>query len=602
MALKKFAQALFFQLTAAGCLFWIFTSGAFVIDRGLFVYLSGNPSLHSLTLRACALILLALTLNGFSTHRDQLAILEPFRTIRMFYGLPPRISLTLLFLAYGLLQSVSLCFMHAGMGTALWDTGFNDQIIWNTAHGQFLINSVRGGQSILGEHFFFFQVFLSAVYRFTNQIEALFTVQSFSIAACIPLIYGITKKMTASHTWSLTLALTLFFYAPLRNGILFPFHSETFADPLLLAGFLLALNEKWVIALFFLLFSMTCKENISMEVLGIGLFFAIYQKRRWGWGVILLALFCLFIIMKVVEPHFAFQYNWNKWGFYSHFTHPTAEAWKIVLRSLFSLKTLEFLGLVFAPVLFAPFASWASLWLLGPTLGIRLLSAFPGFKIITAHYTVGLNAVIFIAAACGIRHIYIHRPAKSKLFQICLLGTALFFTGTPGLFSLESFMWEASFGQNQKAVKILESIPPQISVISSETYLAHLSHRPYIFSYGSVQPGSRFESIEKNADLLVADKIRVQESEKVEIANRLARGYQQIFNSENLAIYLNPRKSKSEITPLILQWENISTASEINYRKFMRKYYKLLLAVMLIAAAAILIRQARQISVFEPPI
>lgn len=581
-----------FQLALIASIFFIFTSGAFLISWEMHSFLSDHVPLHQTLLAAVIaagtfLIWLRSRINPL-TFQD----LAGIQFTKALLQLPARYSVGGLFLAYWVFYSVYLSFMHQGFGTALWDTGFNDQIIWNTAHGHFLITSVRGGYSVLGEHFFLMLALFSPLYWFANSTELIFVFQCLLMASCIPLVYGIAKERGLSHGLSLFFAFLVFLYAPMRNGILFPFHAEMLADPFLLLGVYLALKNRGWVALLSFAFVLMCKENMVLEVLGVGLFL-VYQKKKIGIFASVLALTFLIINTQWIEPHFRFDYQWNKWNYFSQWTEPSFAGWFASLQKIFSLELFKFMLLVFGPFLFLPF--WARGWylLLGPSLAVRILTPFTGFRIITAHYTAGLDALIFIGAIFGTQQAisFFKKYPAERYLKIGLLLSGLIFSGISPFFHLEKWLWEASFSENQKIVRVLESIPSHQSVVATETFLAQLTHRSHLFSYSALRPGSPLYKNFEAADFLIVDEGRIQKNEQISLQDFLNRGYSVVFRYAFLTVYANPGMDVSVVKRYVGRWNALSE-QEYAYRKIFRFWYKRAVLVGLIALSLVLIVRA----------
>lgn len=582
-----------FQIVVCLGLWFVMTSASFVIGRETHVFLSGHKGLHHFLIHGVFGAMVLLSAWRYFWDTESFWQLEPFALLKKIYGLPPHISLVCLYAAYACLQWLSLVFMHEGMGTSLWDLGFNDQVIWGTAHGRFLTLAVRGGYSALGEHFTPIFAVLAPVYWVSNQTELLFAVQCLMIAGCIPLTYAIARQTGVTHATALTLAAAVFFYQPMRYGILFPFQAQTFADPFLLFGFYLLLRSRLAFGLSALLLALMCKENIVMETAGIG-FFLLFLRRKAGLGVLALALFILILNTKILEPYFQFDYKWNKWGYFSHITDPSWEAWRNLWSGAFGPKLWWFLALVFMPFLFLPFMAQGWYCLLGPTLALRILSSFHGFRIITAHYTSGLNALIFLGAVYAAARLeagnmpWLLRSFKDgkkqerlrRFLNPCLLIAGIFFSGLPQFFLFENFTWEASSDENQRIAGILESVPESYSVISTQTFLPHIAHRHHIFGYDTVGAGAPLASEYRQADLLVVDEGRLQVNERRAMEEFRVRNYQELFRYTFLTIYARPDLPQDDRNRLITRWYDISKRETIPYRKIIRYFYKRILIVV----------------------
>jgi len=264
---------------------------------------------------------------------------------------------------------------------------------------------------------------------------------------------------------------------------------------------------------------------------------------------------------------------------------------KIILRSILSPNPLPFLILVFGPLAFFSFLAPGWVLLLGPSLAARLISPMPGFRIITAHYTVGLNALVFISAAFGAAALIQKRRFSEMRLSALVLVAALFFSGIPQLFDLENYTWEASAPANQRIVRVLRSIPRGLSVMSTETFLAQLTHREYLFGYDSVKPGAPLWLKSILPDLAVVDTGRLQGNEKLKLEELRSGGYQQAFQTDHLIIYARP---ELKTDALIEEWNKLAAQPDYPWRKKIRKIYKrLLVAALIVMIAFYFIRQFR---------
>jgi len=570
--LKNIALQVFFL----GSCFYILTGAAFVAPWEYHLFFEARSTLHQLLIRFIILMGMLVAWRSYLIRGDMFFELEPVRSIKVFFKISPFFSVSILFLIYFTLQFANQVLMHAGLGTALWDLGLYDQVIWNTAHGNFLISSIRGGLHIFSERFKPMLVLLSPIYFQNNNTVLLFFITTLITSSSIVAVYLIAKSLTNSKETALVFSICAFFYLPLRNGINFLFHTQVLADPLLLFGFYCVIKKKGIFAYLLFLLALTCKESVAMDVLGIGLFL-IARREKTGWGISILALFWIALFILFIEPNFCYAYQvQDKWSFYSHFSSLNLESWAKLLKP----NPILFLFFVFGPVLFLPYACRKWTLLLGPSLALRLLSIYPGFRLITAHYTAGLNALIFIGAIYGfIEALDLRKKIWRNInfFRSALLGAAILFTGVPQLFSIERFLWEASYSENQKAVKILESIPSDHSVLSTETASAHLSHRAHLFVFFNMFAHAPYEKMAEKPDLIVVDKLKLQPREQKALGEFRTKGYELIFESTLIQIYERPSESQLISSDLIDEWNRINRANQISYRKIVRKWYKYLL-------------------------
>ena len=581
----KSSTPLFIQLFLIFCLFFVFNGGAFLIGWEQFKHIR---VLHRVLSVIFVIIGIVICYLLYTKDKDTFFNLEPMRSLRYFFGMPAVISVGLLTFLYFATQLTYLITMHAGFGTSLWDLGIYDQVIWNTAHGDFLVTSVRGGLHVFCEHFKPIIALLSSIYWFRNSSVLLFTVFTLITSSSIALSYLISKQLTASHLVSLIFAFCVFFYQPMRNGIDFLFHTQALADPFLLAGVCFVPKTQIKRAILFFLLALMCKENIAMDVLGIGLFF-ISRKVKSGWTISFLAMLFLVLFVFVIEPHFSYPYHFlNKWTTYAYFRNPSLEAWK----SLLDPNPIVFLILVFAPFFFLSFKCKGWYWLLGPSLALRLLGNMPGLRLTTVHYTAGLNALVIISAIYGLAFYFENKKNERKsptTILILLIFSAFLFSGKPQLFAIDRFLTDVSKQEVQAAVKVLESIPSKYSVLTNERTSAHLSHRSHLYVFFSMFPHAPLEDAVKHPDLVVEDVERVTDREREVVLGLVKEGYLLIFEHGFIRIYASPNIQIPQA--LMTEWEEFKQPPAVPYRRFVQFGYRSIFVVGILFVVGLLVRR-----------
>lgn len=571
------------QIFFCFALFYRLTGLAFLLDWDSYFQLSLHRDLHLWILNGTTLA--AAFLAWLRYRKDAVSFweLEPARTIRWFSNLPARISVSFLFACYASMQSLMMFFMHKGFQTYLWDMGFYDQVIWNTAHGNFMVTSVRGGLSIFVEHFKAILALLSPIYWFQNSTTPLFAVSSLIAASSIPLSYVISRKITGSKNASLILALAVFFYLPMKNAAIFLFHTSSYADAFLLLGFLcFVTNHPWW-GIFSLSFAALCKENMILPIFGLGLFL-LQERRRDGIKILGGALFLLTVIL-ISDHHFHWPYHFmNKWAFYRHLWTPDLALWKNISEP----NPLYFLFLVFAPFLFLSFYCRGWYGMLAPPLAFHLLCGMPGLRLITAHYTSGLNALVILSSLYGLsrllkrkHELIVQIPSRfstripiSKSIGPILLLTSALFSGIPEIFTFELVLWEASFAPHQKIMKAARIVPASYSVMTTQRLAPHLAHRPHLFVFNEMFPHTPYWQKAQHPDLVIAGGGQMTEDEQKGVGGFVNQGYRKVFKMERFSVFEHPEIENPLPGSILQKWREIEKTEVIPYRKIARRFYK----------------------------
>lgn len=558
-----------FQCTLLLIFVYLMSAGAFVLDWESHLFFSENPLMHRMLFAALLIFGSVLSWFRFKANLESFYKLPLIISIRVFFAAKPLWSVGFLFIAYFLTQWTQQCLMHAGLQTSLWDLGLYDQVIWNTAHGDFLVSSVRGGVHVFSERFKPALALFAPLYWISRETELILFVYTLIASSSLVAVYFITKKLTDSHISALSFAIAAFLYLPMRNGIQFLLHTQILADALLLFGFLALLKRSHKTGVFLLITAMCCKESVFIDVLGLSLFL-FFLKMRIAKVVMLLAILFIAVFSFWIEPTFQIPTTFmNKWSFFEPLLRPGPE----VLKKLLEPNPLIFLTLIFLPLAGLPLTTGGSLWLLGPSLGFRLLSTYGGFRLISAHYTAGMNALLFIGAIYG----FLKMRARFSYVRLCivLLFLSFLFMGVPQLFHIERSLWEASFSQNQRTIILLESVPADFSVLTDEFPAAHLSHRKYLFVFNEAWEGTPYEQIEKNPDIIIIDKLRLSENEQRMIDSFKARGYSKFWETQALAFFRSPSLDDAKVKVLRMSFEDALRDFEpVPYRKQARFFIK----------------------------
>lgn len=538
-------------------------------------------------------------------HEKSFYQLQPVRFILAFFEWPATLSVAFIFLLYYFTQTLSVIALHAGLETALWDFGFYNQIIWNSAHGHSLMTSVRGGIHLFSEHFKPILMFLTPLYKYSDSANLMLAVTTLISSSTLIASYWVTREITKSHKAGLVLMLCVFFYLPLRNGINFPIHSQTFADPLILFGFYCLLKKWDLLSLVLFSLALMCKESVTMDVLGIGVFLVATRQRK-GFDVILLALIFFAFVFFFIEPGFRYPFHFvQKWSFYIHFKQMTLEAWARLLEP----NPFIFLYRILGPFLFMTFLCKRWWLLLGPSLAMRLLSNYPGLRTITDHYTAGLNALIILSAIFGVAYVlktegthnkFLIFFKNQKILFISLIFTAFSFSAIPQMFSIDKNLWRASQPAYQQSIRVMERIPEEFSVLAPPRLAAHLFKRQYLFSYFEMFPATPLQEMAAQPDLVIIDKERTRMEEHRALSEFIAKGYEEIYSNEAVIIFDHPAKGRNISRELREQWQAFDKVPRVIYRNGFRAIYGVLLLMAIGVYAGSLARKKKSVPTSAP--
>lgn len=225
------------------------------------------------------------------------------------------VCLALVALAYTVVMTRYLFALHNTFGTTAEDLGIMDQVLWNTSHGHFMAQTIcnpitdtncLGIASRFAIHFEPILIPLSLLYLVVPNVKALLLLQVAVTASGVFPVYLLATRRLRQPLWGVSFGLLFLLYPALQAAVIDAFHPETLAVPILFWAFYCVSVRRYR-ALFALCFvAVLCKETLALDVIGIGLFVALVQRRwRPGVGLCVLgaaALALALLLMHVTSP------------------------------------------------------------------------------------------------------------------------------------------------------------------------------------------------------------------------------------------------------------------------------------------------------------
>ena len=278
-----------------------------------------------------------------------------------------------------------------------FDLGAMSQAIWRTTQGDPLISTVEGvAFSRLARHVELFYFVLAPLYALRPSPTTLLILQSTLYTLGALPVYILSLRQLQSR-WAATVVAAIYLFYPVaQTAVLFEFHADTLAMPLLLFAIEAIDRDAHISYWIWLFMALSCKFYVAVPVLILGLVLWCYGRRNVGLLTVLVGILWLGLTLGVIRPYFSPQ---------------EAELMKATTASYFNRYfghlNLTATGLirlsngiiVVAPVLLL--AVHAPLWLL-PALSITvpaMISAGPGpsYDYRFHHYAL---AVPFLVASC----------------------------------------------------------------------------------------------------------------------------------------------------------------------------------------------------------
>jgi len=379
---------------------------------------------------------------------------------------------------------------------------------------------------------------LLPIYAVYPKAESLLVTQSFLIAlAAIP-IYLLTTKHLGDKKAAVMMAIIYLLYVPIHGANWFDFHPQAFIPLTILFAYYLFHKKSWKPYFLMVILSLSIEEHLLYIIFFIATYFLIIEliKRRKRTvekapetrlnfdlrhcknqfleflsnnKAILISLLTtivciawLFIIRLVksqypITPEFLDLYRavdaFKVLGFKGEITQLPIYVLLNPQRAYaalyfdFNIKFLYF-TILFAPLLFLSFRSSFILVALA-VLVPMLLTNYTPYYTIGAQYPLYLAPLIFIAAIKGLSTL--NQSAAKTILKLAILVSLIFLVSTspisPLAYSLseKGILWypNAVHLEPQKSYvdplhKLLNTIPPNASILTINEIFPHVSSRP----------------------------------------------------------------------------------------------------------------------------
>ena len=372
---------------------------------------------------------------------------------------------------------------HYLFESTAFEMGIYDQVAYLISQGLPPISSFLGIHHLANHAALSFYL-LGPFYKLYPSVYWLLAVQAIALALGAWPTWSLARQAGLRPGQSLAIAAAYLLYPVVFNVNLFDFHPEVMAVPALLGAILAARLDRPIWFIIATLFVLGCKDALSLLVAAMGIWLFFFEKkRRCGAIALFLGTSWFLFVTQALIPAYKDGGGPGALGRYSYLGDSVLEmALNLVLKPglvlgrVLSLDTLEYLALLFAPVLWgihprciAPLVS------ILPTLGLNILSTIGEQRDLIHQYSLPLVPFLILVLISSL-------AAKRALFQ---QGRWI------ALWSLIAFLCLAKFGYfwsiyldtldtwqaNRTAVSLVQG---QGGVVTTAAIAPHLSHRPNI--------------------------------------------------------------------------------------------------------------------------
>ncbi|PMB51207.1 hypothetical protein CEN39_16490 [Fischerella thermalis CCMEE 5201] len=374
---------------------------------------------------------------------------------------------------------------HILFHSAAWDLGIFDQAVYLISQGQPPISSFLGFH-ILGDHAAIIFYPLALLYKIYPTVYWLLLVQAIALASGALFTNLIARQAGLTTRQAIAIAVVYLLYPLVFNVNLYDFHPEVIALPALLGAILAARLAKFGWFCFTIFLVLGCKAVLSLTVAAMGVWLLVFEKKRLCGAIAVLSGIVWFAIAtEVIIPFFGGEAAsvTRHISRYSYLGNSFAEIVQnllfnpnLVLGKIFSLDTLEYLALLFAPVIWG-IAPRHLLPLIGaiPTLMLNLLADASQQRNLVHQYSLPilpfLLVVVIQTVAAG--QGWIQKPRTIILWSL----VAFFALGKYGYFWT---IYLDSLDTWQATRQAIAQVQTQGGVYTTAEIASHLTHRPLI--------------------------------------------------------------------------------------------------------------------------
>ena len=457
------------------------------------------------------------------------------------------------FILFGSWWTASTLLRHFAFKTS-FDMAIFTQAIWNSTQGDWFYSSIKGGISLMGDHFAPLLALIAIPYKLWPEPGLLLAIQAFSAVASVFPLARIVQRSGQSPSWAVLYNLLLVLYLPLRNSVRFDFHPEVVAMPFLFWAFAFLDEKRMFLASLFLALALMAKENVATVTFGFGVYAAFFAPqatpgnspasrpvvkigghdikhwvfrrpvRFWGIGWMVFSVIYFISVTKWLIPKIS-----GAPYFYldANFDSLLHAGWGPFLKHLFRPDALNYLGAIFGPLAFTSFLAPVQFVLALPTLTQNILAR----PQIIFQYTATLTPFVFISSVMALAKVRSYR----RYWAYVMLLTAVLFSGGSEIYRMRR-QWITITPHTVMVKNALAEIPSTASLRTHEFYAPHAANRKELHIYENNHPKEGGSWKARHTDYVAIDRQLFKEGFEEALAAHIGDGYQIQFEEDGFYI------------------------------------------------------------------
>lgn len=395
--------------------------------------------------------------------------------------------------AYSVAVSLLTIVNHRSLGTAAFDLAIHENMVWNTLDGHFFYSSLMGG-SYLGVHTSFVELLVLPFYAAAPVTETLLVIQTVVLGVAAWPLYLAAHSVLTSRWQAALLALIWLSHPAMAGANFYDFHAVAFAPVALFTAYWLHRTgrRRWFWAAVVLVLSV--KEEMAIVVVLLGIVIAVSGRRRRGAALVAVGAATYIVLQHLVIPHFAggsHSYAWYYSDMIPAGEGPFGLVTTVLTNPLFALghvltaERMLYLLQIFAPLALLPFATGRGIVLVSYGLASTLLASRPPLHTIGFQYALALLAMAFLATLLALERLSATGRRRALVMAAMLAVVTCFHYGMiwprhnfrGGFHTIDFTYSAADRARYAELCELVATIPPEASVLASETLAPHVARR-----------------------------------------------------------------------------------------------------------------------------
>jgi uncharacterized membrane protein len=408
----------------------------------------------------------------------------------------PRATVVLGIAAYvGYVSTFTIC-NHHSLGTAAFDLGIQENVLWNTTHGNVLYSSLMHGH-YLGVHTSLVLLLVAPLFAAVPTAETLLVLQTAVLAAAAWPLYLLARTALDSEAQAVVIALLWLSHPAVAGANFYDFHPVAFAPLFLFSAWFFWFEQRWRPFWVCIALVLTVKEELAILVVLIGIVTLLNGARRQGWLLVGVGATAFVVLQHVVIPHFAggaHSYSWYYADLIPAGEGPRGLLTTLLLNPVFTLgfaltgTRLLYVFQLFSPLAFLPFVTARGWVLVSYGLAATLLASRPPLHQIGFQYALSLLAMGFAAAILALAGLSLSWRRRALAAAVMLAVVTCYHYGmiwprhnfTGGFHTIDFDYTDEEKRVYRELMDLVKAIPPEATVLASEDLVPHVAGRRII--------------------------------------------------------------------------------------------------------------------------